>query len=60
MKASTLSPRQIDVRFFLNNGNTKLENFSRDGPHLGENGKNINLDNYVNFLYQFLDFIVPY
>ena len=40
MKASTLSPRQIDIRFFLNNGNTKLENFSRDGPHLGENGKN--------------------
>lgn len=60
MKTSKLSPRQIDIRFFLNNGNTKLENFSREGPHLGENSKNIILNNYVNFLYQFLDFIVPY
>lgn len=60
MKTSKLSPRQIDIRFFLNNGNTKLENFSREGPHLGENSKNIILNNYVNFLYQFLDFIVQY
>ena len=28
--------------------------------HLGGNGKNLLLDNYVKFLYHFLDFIQPY
>ena len=45
---------------FLDNGNIKLENLCRDRLRLGESGKNLLLDNYVNFLYQFLDFIEPY
>ena len=45
---------------FLDNGNIKLDNLCRDGLHLDENGKNLLLDNYVNFLYHFLDFIEPY
>ena len=45
---------------FLDNGNIKLENLYRDGLHLGESGKKLLLDNYVNFLYHFLDFIEPY
>ena len=41
---------------FLDNGSIKLENLCRDGLHLGEGGKNLLLDNYVNFLCHFLDF----
>ena len=43
---------------FLDNQNIKLDNLCRDG--LGESGKKLLLDNYVNFLYHFLDFIEPY
>ena len=35
---------------FLDNGNIKLEDLCRDGLHLGESGKNLLLDNYVNIL----------
>ena len=45
---------------FLDNGNIKLKNLRRDGLHLGESGKNLLLDNYVHFSYQFLEFIEPY
>ena len=45
---------------FLGNGNIKLENLCRDRLHLGESDKNLPLDNYVNFLYHFLDFIESY
>ena len=45
---------------FLDNGNIKLDNLCRDGIHLGESGKKLLLDNYINFLYHFLDFIEPY
>ena len=34
---------------FLDNGNIKLENLCRDGLRLGESGKNLLLDNYVNY-----------
>ena len=44
----------------LDNGNIKLANFWRDGLHLDKSGKNLLLDNYVNFLYHCLDFIEPY
>ena len=43
---------------FLDNENIKLDNSCRDG--LGESGEKLLLDNYVNFLYHFLDFIEPY
>ena len=45
---------------FLDNENIKLDNSCRDGLHLVESGKIFFLDNYVNFLYHFLDFIEPY
>ena len=45
---------------FLDIWNIKLENLCRDGLHLGESGENLLLDNYVNFLYHFLDFIEPH
>ena len=45
---------------FLGNGNIKLDNLCTDGLHLGESGKNLLLDNYVDFLYHFLDFIESY
>ena len=45
---------------FLDNGSIKLENLCREGLHLGESGKNLLLDNCVDFLYHFLDFIESY
>ena len=45
---------------FLDNGNMKLDNLCRDGLNLGESGKKLLFDNYVDFLYHFLDFIEPY
>ena len=45
---------------FLDNGNMKLDNLCRDGLNLGESGKKLPFDNYVDFLYHFLDFIEPY
>ena len=45
---------------FLVNENIKLDNLCRDGLNLGESGKKLLLDNYVNFSYHFLDFIEPY
>ena len=45
---------------FLDNGSIKLENLCRDDLHLGKSCKNLLLDNYVNFLYHFLDFIKLY
>ena len=45
---------------FLDNANIKLDDLCRDGLHLGESGKNLLLNNYVNFFYHFLDFIEPY
>ena len=38
----------------------KLDNLCRDGLNLGESGKKLLFDNYVDFLYHFLDFIEPY
>ena len=37
-----------------------LDNLWIDGLHLHESSKNVLLDNYVNFLHHFLDFIQPY
>ena len=45
---------------FLDNTNIKLDNLCKDGLHLGESGKNLLLNNYVNFFYHFLGFIEPY
>ena len=45
---------------FLDNGNIKLKNLCRDVLHLGESSKKLLLDNYVDFLYHFLEFIEPY
>ena len=45
---------------FLDNRSIKLENLCREGLHLGESGKNLLLDNCVDFLYHFLDFIESY
>ena len=36
---------------FLDNGNIKLDNLCRNGLHLGESGKKLLLDNYVNFFH---------
>ena len=36
---------------FLDNGNIKLYNLRRNGLHLGESGKKLLLDNYVNFFH---------
>ena len=45
---------------FSDNGNIKLKNLCRDVLHLGKSGKNVLSDNYLNFLYHFLEFIEPY
>ena len=36
---------------FLDNGNIKLDNLCRNGLQLGESGKKLLLDNYVNFFH---------